>query len=105
MSKFLRHSFYSLSRYSDKQEEIDIPSLRVEDTEHNEPSKRRSSKPDAIEEISEDKSNVGSKMSEISGVRKLKHHEHTSRFSGVVPKYGVETVHEEELGKVNGTLD
>jgi hypothetical protein len=36
-------------------------------------------------------------MSHISGVRKLKH---TNSFAGVVPKYGIETPNEEELGEV-----
>lgn len=36
-------------------------------------------------------------MTQITGVRKLKH---TNSFTGQVPKYGVETPHKEELGKV-----
>ena len=37
-------------------------------------------------------------MTQITGVRKLKH---ANSFTGVVPKYGVETPHKEELGMVS----
>ena len=36
-------------------------------------------------------------MAQISGVRRLTH---ANSFTGVVPKYGVESNNEEELGKV-----
>lgn len=72
--------------FSDKQQELDIPSLKIDENEGNlkekenqkEPGKRRP-------------------MTQITGVRKLKH---TNSFTGQVPKYGVETPHKEELGKV-----
>lgn len=41
-------------------------------------------------------------MSQISGVRKLKH---TSSFSGTLPKYGVTSPNDEELAQVMGGLD
>ena len=40
-------------------------------------------------------------MTQITGVRKLKH---TNSFTGQVPKFGVETPHKEELGKVNNNF-
>ncbi|KAL8607195.1 hypothetical protein ACOMHN_009589 [Nucella lapillus] len=41
-------------------------------------------------------------MSHISGVRKLKH---ANSFTGIVPKYGVETPHQEELGTSLSDMD
>lgn len=38
-------------------------------------------------------------MSQISGVRRLKH---TNSFSAAVPKYGIESPNEEELSSVRG---
>lgn len=67
---------------TDKQQELDLPTVKVE---HAEPIRERS-----VPEKNRP-------MSEISGVRKLKH---TNSFTGIVPKYGVETPHMEELGKV-----
>lgn len=68
---------------SDKQQELDLPTLRVEDTEGH------------------GKKNKKTPMSQIVGVRKLKH---TNSFTGVVPKYGVEATNEEDLSKVRGVL-
>ena len=63
---------------SDKQQEIDVPSLKVEDTDahlgvpnakaHNEKKKKQAP------------------MSQISGVRKLKK---TNSFTGTVPQWGI----------------
>lgn len=64
---------------ADKQQEIDIPSLKVEDSEAHKKREKRAP------------------MSQITGVRKLKH---TNSFTGVVPKYGVEVANEEELSMV-----
>ena len=47
------------------------------------------------------KKNKKTPMSQIVGVRKLKH---TNSFTGVVPKYGVEATNEEELTKVKGYI-
>lgn len=67
---------------TDKQQELDLPTVKVEQAE---PVKER---------LPQEKNRP---MSQISGVRKLKH---TNSFTGIVPKYGVETPHTEELGKV-----
>ncbi|PVD23029.1 hypothetical protein C0Q70_16290 [Pomacea canaliculata] len=78
---------YICSTYLDKQQELDLPTVKVE---HAEPIRERS-----VPEKNRP-------MSEISGVRKLKH---TNSFTGIVPKYGVETPHMEELGKYLSNLD
>ena len=67
---------------ADKQQELDLPTVTVEQVE---PAKERPP------------TDKNRPMSQISGIRKLKH---TNSFAGVVPKYGVETPHTEELGKV-----
>ena len=77
--------WYFLFTIADKQQELDVPTLKVEDTE----------RPGIKETPSKEKNRP---MCQISGVRKLKH---TNSFTGVVPKYGVETPHKEELGKVS----
>jgi cAMP-specific phosphodiesterase 4 len=71
---------------SDKQQELDIPSFKIEENEGNHKEK-------------ENQKETGKRrpMTQITGVRKLKH---TNSFTGQVPKYGVETPHKEELGKV-----
>ena len=68
---------------ADKQQELDLPTVKVEQVE---PQKERPP-------VEKDRP-----MSQISGVRKLKH---TNSFTGIVPKHGVDTVHTEELGKVS----
>ncbi|KAK7508170.1 hypothetical protein BaRGS_00000409, partial [Batillaria attramentaria] len=78
---------YICSTYLDKQQELDLPSVKVDQVEQ------------AIERVPPEKNRP---MSQISGVRKLKH---TNSFTGMVPKYGVETPHLEELGKYVGELD
>lgn len=70
-----------------KQQELDLPTVKVEQVE---PQKER---PPAEK---------NRPMSQISGVRKLKH---TNSFTGIVPKYGVETPHMEELGKCIADID
>ena len=61
-----------------------MPTLKVEDTEtHHAPKKKEGKK---------------APMSQIVGVRKLKH---TNSFTGVVPKYGVEPTDEAELTNVS----
>ncbi|XP_014680940.1 PREDICTED: cAMP-specific 3',5'-cyclic phosphodiesterase, isoforms N/G-like [Priapulus caudatus] len=96
-------SEYICSTFLDKQQEIDIPSLRVEDTAEQEAAlKRRSSKGEAMQDIREEKFNVGTKMAQITGVRKPKN---TYQLSKAMPKYGVETIHEEELAKLVAEFD
>ena len=70
--------------FPDKQQEIDVPTLKVEDvveTSHKTKREKKASAP----------------MSQIVGVRKLRH---TNSFTGVVPKYGIDVPNEEELSKV-----
>ena len=73
---------YPVCVLADKQQELDLPTVTVEQVE---PAKERPV------------TDKNRPMSQISGVRKLKH---TNSFAGVVPKYGVETPHMEELAKV-----
>lgn len=76
---------------ADKQQELDLPSFRVEDSVTTEV--ERTSKKD-------DKPQRAVPMSCISGVKRPL--THTNSFTGEkLPKYGVETKHEEELGKVS----
>ncbi|XP_036365375.1 cAMP-specific 3',5'-cyclic phosphodiesterase 4C isoform X4 [Octopus sinensis] len=80
---------YICSTYLDKQQELDVPTLKVEDTD----------RPGNKDIFQKDKNRP---MCQISGVRKLKH---TNSFTGVVPKHGVETPHREELGKHLADID
>ncbi|XP_052255077.1 cAMP-specific 3',5'-cyclic phosphodiesterase 4C-like isoform X1 [Dreissena polymorpha] len=82
---------YICSTYLDKQQELDIPSFKIEENEPN------------IKEKEKQK-DTGKRrpMTQITGVRKLKH---TNSFTGQVPKYGVETPHKEELGKLLNDID
>lgn len=75
---------------ADKQQELDIPSFKIDENEGSHKEK-------------ENQKNAGKTrpMTQITGVRKLKH---TNSFTGQVPKYGVETPHKEELGKVTELL-
>ncbi|KAL3867916.1 hypothetical protein ACJMK2_040758 [Sinanodonta woodiana] len=75
--------------YSYKQQELDIPTLKVD--ENNDTSQKENQN-DAKKRP----------MTQIIGVRKLKH---TNSFTGIVPKYGVETPYKEELGKYLSDLD
>lgn len=70
---------------SDKQQELDVPTLKVEDTEAQSTQPRRKEK--------------AQPMSQITGLRKLKH---TNSFTGtVLPTYGVEPTNSEELTTVS----
>jgi cAMP-specific phosphodiesterase 4 len=72
----------------DKQQELDLPSLRVEDTEPRANKKK------------EHPRHGSTTMSQISGVKRPLCH--TNSFTGEkLPKYGVETPYEEELGTVS----
>jgi len=76
--------------FADKQQELDVPSFKIEDNEQQHKEK-------------ENVKHTGKArpMTQITGVRKLKH---TNSFTGQVPKFGVETPHKEELGKVNNNF-
>ncbi len=72
----------SWSPPTDKQQEIDVPTLKVEDTDAHKKKEVPGKK---------------APMSQITGVRQLKH---TNSFTGVIPKFGVETKNDEEITKV-----
>lgn len=77
--------------FADKQQELDLPSLRIEDAEPR-PSKKK-----------ERPRHGPASMSHISGVKRQLCH--TNSFTGEkLPKHGVETPFEEELGVVSGLL-
>ncbi len=75
--------------FTDKQQELDLPTLNVEDTDALNNSQTANNKK---------KEKKSTPMSQISGVRKLKH---TNSFAGIVPKYGVECANEDQLAKVS----
>lgn len=74
--------------FADKQQEVDIPTVKVDENTNNTENHQHNKK---------EHNKKRTPMSQIVGVRKLKH---TNSFTGIVPRYGVETPHEEELGKV-----
>lgn len=78
----------------DKQQELDLPSLRIEDAV------TAAGSADARAAKKKDRAQRGpAAMSHISGVKRPL--THTNSFTGErVPLHGVETPHEEELGKV-----
>ncbi|XP_072160419.1 3',5'-cyclic-AMP phosphodiesterase isoform X4 [Bemisia tabaci] len=88
-------SKYICNTFLDKQQELDLPSFRVEDSVTTEV--ERTSKKD-------DKPQRAVPMSCISGVKRPL--THTNSFTGEkLPKYGVETKHEEELGKTLAEIE
>ncbi|KAH8386938.1 hypothetical protein KR093_003679 [Drosophila rubida] len=91
-------SEYICSTFLDKQQEFDLPSLRVEEnTEH-------SSAPTATQQYARSRSPRGPPMSQISGVKRPL--SHTNSFTGErLPTFGVETPRENELGTLLGELD
>ncbi|XP_069674513.1 3',5'-cyclic-AMP phosphodiesterase, isoforms N/G isoform X2 [Periplaneta americana] len=85
-------SEYICSTFLDKQQELDLPSLRIEDTEPRASKKKERPR------------HGSTTMSQISGVKKPLCH--TNSFTGEkLPKYGVETPYEEDLGKMLGEID
>ncbi|XP_060801143.1 cAMP-specific 3',5'-cyclic phosphodiesterase isoform X2 [Amyelois transitella] len=86
-------SEYICSTFLDKQQELDLPCLQVE--EGSERAKKKEKPRHA---------GPGTTMSQISGVKRAL--THTNSFTGDrVPRYGVETPHEEELGRLLGEID
>lgn len=84
------------SFFTDKQQELDIPSLRIDEGSENVskavPPKGRAR-------------GAHTTMSQISGVNRKPLH-HTNSFTGErLPLYGVETPHEQELGKNLEVID
>ncbi|KAF3425378.1 hypothetical protein E2986_05938 [Frieseomelitta varia] len=86
-------SEYICSTFLDKQQELDLPSLRIEDAV------AAAGSADARAAKKKDRAQRGpAAMSHISGVKRPL--THTNSFTGErVPLHGVETPHEEELGK------
>lgn len=82
------------TNFTYKQQELDIPTFKIEENEENQLSYNEK----------ENQKETGKRhpMTQITGVRKLKH---ANSFTGVVPKYGVETPHKEELGILLGDID
>ncbi|XP_063988767.1 3',5'-cyclic-AMP phosphodiesterase isoform X3 [Diachasmimorpha longicaudata] len=91
-------SEYICSTFLDKQQELDLPSLRIEDAVAATSADTRTSK-------KKERTQRGpAAMSHISGVKRPL--THTNSFTGErVPNYGVETPHEEQLGKVLSDID
>ncbi|XP_014208746.1 cAMP-specific 3',5'-cyclic phosphodiesterase-like [Copidosoma floridanum] len=90
-------SEYICSTFLDKQQELDLPSLRIDDTIFASKDARISKKKDRVQRSP-------AAMSHISGVKRPL--THTNSFTGErVPLYGVETPYEEDLGKVLSEID
>ncbi|KAM8721593.1 hypothetical protein ACLKA7_007472 [Drosophila subpalustris] len=92
-------SEYICSTFLDKQQEFDLPSLRVEEnTDH--PTSTQPVNP----QYPRSRSPRGPPMSQISGVKRPL--SHTNSFTGErLPTFGVETPREDELGTQLGELD
>ena len=86
-------SMFVVFYVTDKQQELDLPTLKVEDTD-------APNSTGAAPNKKKDKKTTP--MSQISGVRKLKH---TNSFTGMLPRYGVECANEEDLNKVSDRLN
>ncbi|XP_037938267.1 cAMP-specific 3',5'-cyclic phosphodiesterase isoform X2 [Teleopsis dalmanni] len=86
-------SEYICSTFLDKQQEFDLPSMRVEEN------------PEPISALhSVSRSPRGPPMSQISGVKRPL--SHTNSFTGErLPTFGVETPHENALGTLLGDLN
>lgn len=87
-------SEYICSTFLDKQQELDLPALRVEETEpRGATAKRKERGPGRVVP-----------MSHISGVKRPL--THTNSFTGeTLPKYGVQAPNEEALGKTLAEID
>ncbi|XP_018344216.1 PREDICTED: cAMP-specific 3',5'-cyclic phosphodiesterase-like isoform X10 [Trachymyrmex septentrionalis] len=92
-------SEYICSTFLDKQQELDLPSLRIEDAV------AAAGSVDARAAKKKDRAQRGpAAMSHISGVKRPL--THTNSFTGErVPVHGVETPHEDELGKLLSDID
>ncbi|XP_059483022.1 cAMP-specific 3',5'-cyclic phosphodiesterase isoform X5 [Neocloeon triangulifer] len=100
-------SEYICSTFLDKQQELDIPSLRIEESA-NAPDGRSSGAPGGPASAAGKKKERGrhgsGTMSHIQGVKRPLCH--TNSFTGEkLPTHGVETPHEEELGKMLADID
>ncbi|XP_023174081.1 cAMP-specific 3',5'-cyclic phosphodiesterase isoform X3 [Drosophila hydei] len=93
-------SEYICSTFLDKQQEFDLPSLRVEENpDHSNLQTTSQQQP-----YPRSRSPRGPPMSQISGVKRPL--SHTNSFTGErLPTFGVETPRENELGTLLGELD
>ncbi|XP_017870702.1 PREDICTED: cAMP-specific 3',5'-cyclic phosphodiesterase isoform X5 [Drosophila arizonae] len=93
-------SEYICSTFLDKQQEFDLPSLRVEENpDHSNLQTTTQQQP-----YQRSRSPRGPPMSQISGVKRPL--SHTNSFTGErLPTFGVETSKENELGTLLGELD
>lgn len=90
-------SEYICSTFLDKTQELDIPSLRIEDD-------AQTSRPGVGKKKERPRHGPGTTMSQISTNRRPLHH--TNSFTGEkLPLHGVETAHEDDLGKSLGDVD
>ncbi|XP_058803948.1 cAMP-specific 3',5'-cyclic phosphodiesterase-like isoform X2 [Phymastichus coffea] len=90
-------SEYLCNTFLDKQQELDLPSLRIDEQVPGSMDARVAKKKDRVQR-------GPAAMSHISGVKRPL--THTNSFTGErVPLYGVETPHEEELGKLLSEID
>uniref|UniRef100_A0A8D8LDL5 Phosphodiesterase n=1 Tax=Cacopsylla melanoneura TaxID=428564 RepID=A0A8D8LDL5_9HEMI len=93
-------SEYICSTFLDKQQELDLPTLRIEDSQGADPRMAAASK-------KKDRGGPPGRtvpMSHISGVKRPL--THTNSFTGEkLPKHGVETSCEEELGRMLTDID
>ncbi|XP_050533055.1 cAMP-specific 3',5'-cyclic phosphodiesterase isoform X3 [Daktulosphaira vitifoliae] len=108
-------SEYICSTFLDKQQELDIPSLRLDENQQDEarPTKAITSSSSSGATTSSQsgaqpkKKDIKSKvtpMSHISGVKRAL--SHTNSFTGErLPKFGVDTMKEEELGSTLAEID
>jgi hypothetical protein len=90
---------------ADKQQELDIPSLRIEETANDgRGTAVTGGANSAAGKKNKDRGRHGSgTMSQIQGVKRPLYH--TNSFTGEkLPKFGVETPHEEELERVSFLL-
>ncbi|XP_044003361.1 cAMP-specific 3',5'-cyclic phosphodiesterase, isoforms N/G isoform X8 [Aphidius gifuensis] len=90
-------SEYICSTFLDKQQELDLPSLRIDEAVASVSDTRTAKKKDRVQR-------GPAAMSHISGVKRPL--THTNSFTGErVPLYGVETTNETELGTVLSDVD
>ncbi|XP_039230742.1 cAMP-specific 3',5'-cyclic phosphodiesterase isoform X7 [Drosophila yakuba] len=96
-------SEYICSTFLDKQQEFDLPSLRVEDNPELLAANAAAGQQSAGQ-YARSRSPRGPPMSQISGVKRPL--SHTNSFTGErLPTFGVETPRENELGTLLGELD
>ncbi|XP_026729998.1 cAMP-specific 3',5'-cyclic phosphodiesterase isoform X1 [Trichoplusia ni] len=92
-------SEYICSTFLDKQQDIDLPSLQVDETTERAKKKEKPRHAGPATTMSQISS-----INQISGVKRTL--THTNSFTGErVPRYGVDTPHEEDLGRQLGEID